>query len=215
MKSMIIIKFKELLASKERQRGKKIPLEEISTEVGVSTATLSRLGSPSGYVTNTNLLDRICAYFDCQIADLIEYIPDKKSTEKKLSPKDYTARRRFIEEQLPGIIESKISSLGITLNDVDKIPEHVDLIATDEEGRKIFILVKPTLYHTFSKKAIENALYYNPHKLFVFTCSNKLPFDLIDWKVNLVNYYQTEIIYDDVNNKILDVTFDTLSQRSE
>ena len=36
--------------------------------------TLSKLLNQKGYSTGTEILDRLCAYFDCRIEDLVEYV---------------------------------------------------------------------------------------------------------------------------------------------
>ena len=38
--------------------------------------TLSKMVNQRGYGTLTDHLDRLCAYFDCRIEQLAEYIPD-------------------------------------------------------------------------------------------------------------------------------------------
>ena len=74
---MIRILLKELVARKEFADKRKIRLDDLSSATGISKNTLSRMQSPQGYNTKTENLDKLCAYFDCRIEDLLEYIPEK------------------------------------------------------------------------------------------------------------------------------------------
>ena len=39
--------------------------------------TLSKLGRQKGYNATTDILDRLCRFFDCPIEQLVEYVPDE------------------------------------------------------------------------------------------------------------------------------------------
>lgn len=71
---MIRFRLKELIADKEFKDGRRITLEEISRETGIHRTTLSKIANQKGYVTNTDVLDRLCAYFEAQVGDLIERV---------------------------------------------------------------------------------------------------------------------------------------------
>lgn len=45
---------------------------------GVNRATLSKMNNPLGHNTTTNNLDALCKFFDCQIGELVEFVPDDK-----------------------------------------------------------------------------------------------------------------------------------------
>jgi putative transcriptional regulator len=36
--------------------------------------TLSKILNQRGYSTGTEILDKLCTYFDCRIEDLVEYV---------------------------------------------------------------------------------------------------------------------------------------------
>ncbi|MAZ03245.1 MAG: transcriptional regulator [Sneathiella sp.] len=74
---MMRILLKELVARKEFADKRKIRLDDLSLATGISKNTLSRMQSAQGYNTKTENLDKLCAYFDCRIEDLLEYIPEK------------------------------------------------------------------------------------------------------------------------------------------
>lgn len=71
-KLMIRFRLKELIADKEFKEGRRITLEEVSRETGIHRTTLSKIANQKGYVTNTDVLDRLCCYFDVQIGEIAE-----------------------------------------------------------------------------------------------------------------------------------------------
>lgn len=73
---MIRFKLKELIAEKEFQESRVITLAEIAKETGIHRATLSKIANERGYNTGTENVDRLCAYFDCEIQDLIQRVPE-------------------------------------------------------------------------------------------------------------------------------------------
>lgn len=75
---MLRFKLKELIAEKEFQEGRRVTIAEISEDTGIARNTLSRILNQPGWSTRTEYLDRLCAYFDCRIEELVEYIPDRK-----------------------------------------------------------------------------------------------------------------------------------------
>lgn len=73
---MIRFYIKERIADKEFKEGRRITIEEIVKETGVSRPTLSRMINTKGYKASTDVLDKLCRYFDCKLSDLTEYIKD-------------------------------------------------------------------------------------------------------------------------------------------
>lgn len=73
---MIRFRFKELLAEKEFQEGRSIPITEIAKETGINRGTLSKIANERGYSTVTSNIDRLCEYFDCEVGDLMVRIKD-------------------------------------------------------------------------------------------------------------------------------------------
>jgi putative transcriptional regulator len=74
--NVIRFKVKELLAEKEFQEARVITLAEIAKETAIHRATLSKIANERGYNTGTDNVDRLCAYFECDIQDLLQRIPD-------------------------------------------------------------------------------------------------------------------------------------------
>jgi putative transcriptional regulator len=73
---MIRIKFKELISDKEFKEARVVTIGEVSEQTGIHRATLSKIANDRGCNTGTDNLDKLCRFFDCNIEDLLVYIPD-------------------------------------------------------------------------------------------------------------------------------------------
>lgn len=73
---MLRFKLKERIADMEFHQRRRITLIEIAERTGIGRITLSRMLHHSNMV-RSGTLDRLCAFFDCRIEDLVEYIPDQ------------------------------------------------------------------------------------------------------------------------------------------
>ncbi len=78
---MIRVLLKQMLDNKSFTEKRRITLNEVSEVTGVSRATLTRIANVPGYNTNTDTLDALCKYFECQPGDLIEYHDTDEQTE--------------------------------------------------------------------------------------------------------------------------------------
>ena len=76
---MIKYNLKALIAEKEFNEKKRITYDEISKKTGISRTTLSKLASTPGYTTGTNVLEKLCIFFQCSIDQLITIVPDPKN----------------------------------------------------------------------------------------------------------------------------------------
>lgn len=74
---MLRFRIKELLAEKEFRERRVITLIEVARDTGINRMTLSKLANHPGATTVSDNLDKLCNYFDCQIGDLVVYIPDE------------------------------------------------------------------------------------------------------------------------------------------
>lgn len=79
---MIRFRLKELIAEKEFQEGRNITFEEVARETGIHRTTLSRIANIKGYVTTTEVLDKLCTYFGVNTNDVAEHIPESTEAEK-------------------------------------------------------------------------------------------------------------------------------------
>jgi putative transcriptional regulator len=77
---MLRLKIKELIAKKEFDEGRRVTIGEVAEAAGIHRMTLSKMINQRGYNTGTENLDRMCAYFQCNIEDIIEYVPDEYLT---------------------------------------------------------------------------------------------------------------------------------------
>ncbi|ARD45903.1 helix-turn-helix transcriptional regulator [Colwellia sp. PAMC 21821] len=74
---MIRFKLKELIAEKSFQEGRRVTIEEISKSTGIHRTTLSKLSNIKGYNASTDVLDKLCAFFDVKISDVAVFIKDE------------------------------------------------------------------------------------------------------------------------------------------
>ena len=58
---------------------RRVGLKEISDKTGIHMSTLSRIANQKASNTTIGNLEKICLFFDCQIQDLIEFIPDNST----------------------------------------------------------------------------------------------------------------------------------------
>ena len=80
---MIRFRLKELIAEKEFTEGRRIPLMEVAESTRIHRATLSKILNERSYNTGTEHLDRLCAFFECRIEQLVEYVPDASVPNKR------------------------------------------------------------------------------------------------------------------------------------
>ncbi len=77
---MIYIQIKELMTAKKAAWGRRITLNELAKSTGISRMTLSRMIKNQGYSTLTSHLDKLCQFFECELHELIKYVPDGSQT---------------------------------------------------------------------------------------------------------------------------------------
>jgi len=70
---MIRVLLKQMLDDKSFKEKRRITLNEVSESTGISRATLTRIANVPGYNTNTDTIDALCVYFECQPGDLLKY----------------------------------------------------------------------------------------------------------------------------------------------
>ena len=71
---MIRYKLGELLEKKSFQEGKRVQIQELAAATGINRTTLSKILNQKGYVTGTDILDKLCSYFGCAIQDIAEHV---------------------------------------------------------------------------------------------------------------------------------------------
>ncbi|GAA3895786.1 hypothetical protein GCM10022228_03440 [Halomonas cibimaris] len=78
---MIRFRLKEMLAEKGFQENRRVTLDEVAKATGIHRTTLSKIANQRGYNTGTEQVDRLCAYFDCRVEEIIEYVPMNEQPE--------------------------------------------------------------------------------------------------------------------------------------
>lgn len=75
---MLRFRFKELLADKAFREGRVITILEVAKATNIHRMTLSKLANQRGYNPTSDVLDKLCTYFQCRIEQLVEHLPDEK-----------------------------------------------------------------------------------------------------------------------------------------
>lgn len=80
-----VIRFRlaELTADKAFKERRVVPLSEIAQATGIHRATLSKIVNQPGANIGTDLIDRLCRYFQCQPGDLLTYVDDDKNQQTR------------------------------------------------------------------------------------------------------------------------------------
>lgn len=73
---MIRFKLAEQMEKKQFRESRRLTVQEVAEATGVNRMTLSKILNQRGYSTGTDILDKLCAYFGCQVADLVEFVPE-------------------------------------------------------------------------------------------------------------------------------------------
>lgn len=76
---MIRFKLGEMIEKKQFAEGRRVTINEIATSTGLNRMTLSKILNQKGYGTGTDTIDRLCEYFNCQVQDLMEHLPEEAS----------------------------------------------------------------------------------------------------------------------------------------
>ena len=85
----IIINIDVMLAKR------KMSVTELAEKVGITMANLSILKTGKAKAVRFSTLEKICEVLDCDLSDLIEYIPNKqKKTGRNLILEEHGNRKR-------------------------------------------------------------------------------------------------------------------------
>lgn len=76
---MIRFRLRELVADKGFRENRVVTMAEVAEATGIHRMTLSKIANNRGYHTSTELLDKLCGYFDCQVGQIAEYVRDEQS----------------------------------------------------------------------------------------------------------------------------------------
>lgn len=81
---MIRVLLKQLLDEKAFKERRRITLNEVSDETGISRPTLNRIANLAGYNTNTDTVNALCKYFSCTPGELLTYVDEEKGEEESI-----------------------------------------------------------------------------------------------------------------------------------
>lgn len=78
--TFILIRFRlaELISDKAFNERRIITFAEIAEATGIHRATLSKMANQPGAKIGSEIIDKLCSFFDCQPGDLMVYIKDTK-----------------------------------------------------------------------------------------------------------------------------------------
>lgn len=73
---MIRFKLRQAISQWEYREQRRLTLTELGEATGIVRTSLSRMTGPKPFNSTTNNVDALCKFFDCSVADLLEYVPD-------------------------------------------------------------------------------------------------------------------------------------------
>lgn len=71
----VYFRLKALIEQKEAIERRKITYRDIASEAKVSTNTLTQMANQNMNQIGLVTLEKLCAYFNCQVGDLMTYVP--------------------------------------------------------------------------------------------------------------------------------------------
>jgi putative transcriptional regulator len=88
--AILVIRYrlKELIADRAFRLGRIVTMDEVARETGLHRMTLSRMANIRGYVTRTDILDKLCEYFGCRLEELAQHIPSSEEPTEPLAVND-------------------------------------------------------------------------------------------------------------------------------
>jgi len=69
--AMLRFRLKELIADKQFKEGRRVTLDEIASATGIHRTTLSKVANQRGYNASADIIDKLCAFFDAEVGDLV------------------------------------------------------------------------------------------------------------------------------------------------
>lgn len=73
---VIYVELKSVILKKQLAWGRTITITEIADASGISRMTLHRMLKDQGYNASTDHLNKLCAYLQCDLYDLVRWEPD-------------------------------------------------------------------------------------------------------------------------------------------
>ena len=73
---MIRFRLKELMADKGFEENRRVTLDEVAKATGVHRTTLSKIANQRGYNTTTEILDKLCEFFEGDVGEVAQYVEE-------------------------------------------------------------------------------------------------------------------------------------------
>lgn len=68
--------FTTLFLTKQQREGRRISLQEMHRDTGIAWSTLQRWEKGEVDRYDSAVLSKLCAYFQCGVGEILEYVPD-------------------------------------------------------------------------------------------------------------------------------------------
>ena len=65
---------------------KRLKISDLARDTGLNRGTLTRLYHETAERIELDVLDALCRYFNCQLGDLLEYVPKPVPSTEKIEP---------------------------------------------------------------------------------------------------------------------------------
>jgi len=75
-------RLKERIADFEFRAKRVVTLTEIADETGVHRVTLSKIANNKGVDVRVGTIERLCAFFGCELGGLVEFVPTRRKTKE-------------------------------------------------------------------------------------------------------------------------------------
>lgn len=73
---MIRFRLAELIADKAFKERRVVPMAEVAEATGIHRATLSKMANQPGANIGTEIIDKLCRYFECQPGELMTFVDE-------------------------------------------------------------------------------------------------------------------------------------------
>jgi len=73
---MFRFRLQELIAEKSFAEKRRVTIQEVAEATDINRVTLSKLVNQHGAVVRTDVLDKLCSYFACEVGELMQHVPD-------------------------------------------------------------------------------------------------------------------------------------------
>jgi putative transcriptional regulator len=73
---VIKVNLKVLIAKREQDTGEKLTYELLSERIGLAKNTIRRLAENQSSRVDLATLGKLCKFFNCDIGDILYYVPD-------------------------------------------------------------------------------------------------------------------------------------------